>query len=66
MMLYVMYKRAAEINNVLKLVEVWVFEPEHAKYKAMIFDIIMPEQMLISKCKPVFEERALNLENLWK
>ena len=66
LMLYVMYKRTAEINDVLKLLEVWVFEPSHAKYKTMIFDVIMPEQMLISKCKSLMEERALKLENLWK
>ena len=61
-----MYKRDAEINNVLKVLEVWLFPPEHQIYKKMIYDIIMPETILIAKCMSNFEKQALKLENIWK
>ena len=64
--LFAMYKRDFELNQIMDRLKIWRFEHADEPFKRMIFDIVIPEPILLTKCIPILEERALISENLWK
>ena len=64
LILFPMYKREYELNQILDQLKNWKFDEDDKPYQNMIFDLIMPEKVLITKCLPILERQALQLENL--
>ena len=53
------------MDQVLESLKTQKFEEDEKPFQNMIFDLIMPEKILITKCMPILEGQALRLENLW-
>ena len=65
-LLFTMYKRDYELNQIMEKLKIWKFDHEDKPFKTMLFDLVIPERILLTKCIPELEERALDNENLWK
>ena len=65
LMLFAMYKREYELNQILEKLKNRKFDEDDKPYQNMIFDLIMPEKILITKCMPILEQQASKFENLW-